>query len=462
RQVDPRGRRAVEDRHQTRAEHPRADPEIRLLQRCDLHGLPLQEHPVDDDPGADDPDQEEEREEEGARHDRDLLGPQLRLLRRGRTRRWRRMRIPISHLHPPIATANARSDAPGPRGAGRRRPGSGARSRPVRGEARPRAGRSTTTRGRRTWGSRGRRKTPSRRSASPSVVAALPSFSLRNAPVVDPGIPAGGPAMQDTRREREAGAAPGTGPTLDDMEREVRLFVGTKRGLFVLRSSDDRRSWSVSPPLLAGREVYHAVLDPRDRRTVWAATDHAVWGAHIHRSDDGGETWTVLENGPHHDGERGLKAIWALTPGPGDEPDALYAGIEPAGLFVSRDRGESWQAVEALNEHPTNRTWQPAGGALALHSILIDPRTSDRIYCALSAGGVYRSDDGGRSWTPANRGTRADFLPGPAPEAGQCVHRLVLCPARPDRLYQQNHCGVYRSDDRGESWTEITGGLPSE
>lgn len=268
--------------------------------------------------------------------------------------------------------------------------------------------------------------------------------------------------MQDTRREREAGAAPGTGPTLDDMEREVRLFVGTKRGLFVLRSSDDRRSWSVSPPLLAGREVYHAVLDPRDGRTVWAATDHAVWGAHIHRSDDGGETWTLLENAPHHDDERGLKAIWALTPGPGDEPDALYAGIEPAGLFVSRDRGESWQAVEALNEHPTNRTWQPAGGALALHSILIDPRTSDRIYCALSAGGVYRSDDGGRSWTPANRGTRADFLPGPAPEAGQCVHRLVLCPARPDRLYQQNHCGVYRSDDRGESWTEITGGLPSE
>lgn len=268
--------------------------------------------------------------------------------------------------------------------------------------------------------------------------------------------------MQDTRREREAGAAPGTGPTLDDMEREVRLFVGTKRGLFVLRSSDDRRSWSVSPPLLAGREVYHAVLDPRDGRTVWAATDHAVWGAHIHRSDDGGETWTLLENAPHHDDERGLKAIWALTPGPGDEPDALYAGIEPAGLFVSRDRGESWQAVEALNEHPTNRTWQPAGGALALHSILIDPRTSDRIYCALSAGGVYRSDDGGESWVPLNHNVRADFLPQQYPEAGQCVHKLLLHPARPDRLYQQNHCGTYRSDDRGESWIEITDGLPSD
>ncbi|HEX6939198.1 MAG TPA: hypothetical protein VF158_07275 [Longimicrobiales bacterium] len=245
------------------------------------------------------------------------------------------------------------------------------------------------------------------------------------------------------------------------MKRRVVLMVGTKRGLFILRSDAARAAWTVSPPLLVGREVYHAWLDPRDGRTAWAATDHKVWGAHVHRSDDGGETWTVLEAAPHYADERGLTAVWALAPGPDAEGDTIFAGIEPAGLFVSRDRGASWSGVDPLNEHPTNRTWQPAGGGLALHSIATDPRDPARIYCALSAGGVYRSDDGGASWKPVNRGTRADFLPQPYPDAGQCVHKLRLHPARPDRLYQQSHCGVYRSDDRGESWTEITDGLPS-
>jgi len=239
-------------------------------------------------------------------------------------------------------------------------------------------------------------------------------------------------------------------------------MIGTQRGLFVAVSDEGRRAWRLSAPMLVGREVYHAWLDPRDGRTAWAATDHKVWGAHVHRSDDRGESWTVLEAAPHYPDERGLKAIWALAPGPASEPDTLYAGIEPAGLFVSRDRGESWSGVEPLNEHPTNRTWQPAGGGLALHSILIDPRDSSRIYCALSAGGVYRSEDGGASWTPINAGTRADFLPQRYPEAGQCVHKLRLHPARPARLYQQSHCGVYRSDDRGDTWTEITDGLPSD
>ncbi len=246
------------------------------------------------------------------------------------------------------------------------------------------------------------------------------------------------------------------------MARQVYLMIGTQRGLFVAVSDESRRAWRFSAPMLVGREVYHAWLDPRDGRTAWAATDHKVWGAHVHRSDDRGESWTVLEAAPHYADERGLEAIWALAPGPASEPDALYAGIEPAGLFVSRDRGASWHGVESLNEHPTNRTWQPAGGGLALHSMLTDPRDPSRIYCALSAGGVYRSDDGGASWKPINAGTRADFLPQQYPEAGQCVHKLRLHPARPDRLYQQSHCGVYRSDDRGETWTEITDGLPSD
>ncbi|MBI4546103.1 MAG: hypothetical protein HY703_12965, partial [Gemmatimonadetes bacterium] len=246
------------------------------------------------------------------------------------------------------------------------------------------------------------------------------------------------------------------------MAREVRLFIGTRRGLFLARSGAERAQWTFSEPLLEGREVYHAWLDPRDGRTAWAATDHTVWGAHVHGSEDRGETWQVLEEAPHYQDGRGLQAIWALAPGHAGAPDTLYAGIEPAGLFGSRDRGVSWSGVAALNEHPTHGTWQPAGGGLALHSIHVDPRTPQRMYCAISAGGVYRSEDGGASWVPANRGVRAEFLPQLYPETGQCVHKLVLHPARPDRLYQQNHCGVYRSDDRGETWLEITTGLPSD
>lgn len=239
------------------------------------------------------------------------------------------------------------------------------------------------------------------------------------------------------------------------------LLVGTKRGLFVARSDDDRATWRISEPRLVGREVYHAFIDARDG-TAWAATDHAVWGAHVHRSDDGGETWETLEAAPHYADERGLKAIWFLAPGSAHEPDTLYAGIEPAGLFVSRDRGVSWESVASLNDHHTNITWQPAGGGLALGSIQHDPHDANRIFCSLSAGGVYRSDDGGASWHTCNRGVRAEFLPDRYPQAGQCVHRVLAHPARAGRLYQQNHCGVYRSDDGGDSWVEITKGLPSE
>jgi photosystem II stability/assembly factor-like uncharacterized protein len=240
----------------------------------------------------------------------------------------------------------------------------------------------------------------------------------------------------------------------------VRLLVGTYRGLFIARS-EDRAAWRFEGPLLEGREVYHAIHDPRTD-ALWAATSHKVWGAHVHRSDDGGRTWSVLDAAPHHPDDRGLKAIWFLAPGPPDVPDTLWAGIEPAGLFVTRDAGETWESVTSLNDHPTADTWQPAGGGLALGGIQHDPGDPRRLYCALSAGGVYRSEDGGETWTPANAGVRADFLPRTYPDTGQCVHKLRLHPARPARLYQQNHCGVYRSDDRGASWIEITGGLPSE
>lgn len=246
------------------------------------------------------------------------------------------------------------------------------------------------------------------------------------------------------------------------MKPRVILLVGTKRGLFMAHSDHHREHWSVTPPLLEGREVFHAFVDPRDTRTLWAATDHAVWGPHVHRSDDGGRSWAVLEAAPHHADDRGLEAIWALAPGPVHTPDVIYAGIEPAGLFVSDDRGTSWQPLSGLNDHATRQTWQPAGGGLALHSILVDPRDANRIYCAISAGGVYRSDDGGVSWQPMNHGVRTDFLPDRYAPTGQCVHKLRLHPLQPERLYQQNHCGTYRSDDGGETWTEITPGLPSD
>jgi photosystem II stability/assembly factor-like uncharacterized protein len=244
------------------------------------------------------------------------------------------------------------------------------------------------------------------------------------------------------------------------MAEAVSLLVGTKRGLFVLRSDPGRRDWEVSEPKLVGREVYHAFLDPRDGRTAWAATDHAVWGAHVHRSDDLGQTWEVLEAAPHHPDERGLKAIWFLAPGPARLPDTLWAGIQPAGLFRSGDGGRGWEPVSSLNDHPTNVTWQAAGGGLALHSIFLDPRTPERVYCALSAGGVYRSDDGGATWhecpglTSLPSSDLWSYPPRPETHHVRCI---TPDPRASGRLYVCIEAGaLVRSDDGGDSWQDRT------
>jgi len=240
----------------------------------------------------------------------------------------------------------------------------------------------------------------------------------------------------------------------------VRLFVGTRRGLFAITSDAQRRNWQISEPMLVGREIYFVGVDHRDG-TIRATSTHKVWGPHIHVSRDHGETWDLLENAPHFDDERGLTAVWSIAPGPDAEPDTLFAGIEPAGLFVTHDAGATWQEVESLNRHDTSDTWQQAGGALALHSVQLakDQRT---LYCAVSAGGSYRSDDLGKSWHAINDNVRADFLPQRYPQAGQCVHRQIIHPLDAQIAWQQNHCGVYRTTDGGEHWAEITSDLPSE
>lgn len=244
----------------------------------------------------------------------------------------------------------------------------------------------------------------------------------------------------------------------------VLLLVGTRKGLFRLASTPERRDWRVEGPFLEGYEVYHARLDPRRPGHGWAAVRHEVWGAHLYGTEDGGRSWGPLPGRPSfpEGGDRTVEAIWHVAPGGEDDPERLWVGVEPAALFTSGDGGTTWRWIRSLEEHPTRGSWQPAKGGLALHSIQVDPRDPRRIYAALSAGGCYRTDDGGESWAAINDGVRADFLPTPTPRAGQCVHALRVHPARPDRLYQQNHCGTYRSDDRGESWTEISGNLPSD
>ena len=244
----------------------------------------------------------------------------------------------------------------------------------------------------------------------------------------------------------------------------VQLLIGTRKGLFLARSDDSRLRWSIEGPSIEGYEIYHAVLDSRSGKAGWAAVRHEVWGTHVYRTADGGRSWTPLSTRPAYppELEREVRAVWHLSPGGPDRPGRVWAGVEPAGLFVSDDSGDSWQWVESLERHPTRSAWQPAKGGLALHSIQADPAHAARLYVALSAGGCYRSEDEGRSWTAINRGVRADFLPDPDPEAGQCVHSLRAHPLMSGRLYQQNHCGTYRSDDAGESWSEITSDLPSD
>jgi hypothetical protein len=258
----------------------------------------------------------------------------------------------------------------------------------------------------------------------------------------------------------------------------VKVLVGTRKGAFIFTSDRDRRKWDVSDVLFKGWNMMHMTQDPRDGR-LHAAAGHYVYGPTTHYSDDQGQTWTqarsvpVLDRAsksgrppatpeemmdPNHkppEGPESLIKVWNITPGRSSEPGVLYAGVQPAALFKSTDSGESWSLIESLYDHPQRGQWFPGNGGLALHSIALDPAHPQRMYVGISAAGVYRTDDGGQTWLARNKNVRADFHPDRFPEFGQCVHKLGLHPARPEVLYQQNHCGIYRSDNCGDDWIDI-------
>ena len=243
----------------------------------------------------------------------------------------------------------------------------------------------------------------------------------------------------------------------------VVLLVGTKRGLFVL-SSKDRRNWSVDEPQLVGKHIFNAALDQRQRTRLFAAENGDFFGSYLRYSDDFGETWQQPKQGIQFSEESGrkLENIWLVQPGRTSEPDIVYAGIDPASLWVSTDAGETWDIEPNLEAHATREQWNPGAGGLCLHSIVPDYSNPSRMWIGISAVGCMRTDDGGKTWAFANKNTRAGFLPDPYPEFGQCIHRLLQHPNRPDVLYQQNHCGVYKSETAGNDWIDIQRDLPSE
>jgi photosystem II stability/assembly factor-like uncharacterized protein len=247
---------------------------------------------------------------------------------------------------------------------------------------------------------------------------------------------------------------------------DVLLLIGTMKGAFILRAGADRQRWDVGGPYFPGSAVYAMAYDSRaGRQRIWAGPNSMHWGGLLRSSDDFGQTWTNPEAAnvkfPESTG-KALKQIWQIAPGRDGEPDTLYCGVEPAAVFTSRDAGATWSLNEGLWNHPQREKWEPGGGGLCLHTILLDPADLKRIRIAVSTGGMYVTEDGGATWRPSNQGVRADFLPDKHPEFGQCVHKVTQSPQKPERMFLQNHWGLYRSDDRGESWIDIANGVPSD
>ena len=278
----------------------------------------------------------------------------------------------------------------------------------------------------------------------------------------------------------------------------VRLLVGTKKGAFVLTSDGNRKKWNVAGPHFAGWEIYHVKGSPADPNRIFASQTSGWFGQIIQRSNDGGKTWeqpgtppgqptstpegmpigesnkfvydTSAEtgkplsthqffDGTQHPWE--FKRVWHLEPSLAD-PDTVYAGVEDAAMFRTTDGGKSWHELAGLRGHPSGPKWQPGAGGMGLHTIVLDRANPGRIYIAISAAGVFRSDDAGKTWRPMNKGLKSKYLPEPTPEVGHCVHRIALHPSRPNVLFMQLHWNVMRSDDAGESWQKVSGNLPTD
>lgn len=254
----------------------------------------------------------------------------------------------------------------------------------------------------------------------------------------------------------------------------VRVLVGTRKGAFVLTADGKRDRWEVSGPHFAGWEVYHLKGSPVDPDRLYASQSSGWFGQLIQRSDDGGKTWEPVGNQFVYDGVPGthqfydgtprpweFKRVWHLEPSLTD-PETVYAGVEDAAMFRTGDGGKTWQELSGLRGHGSGSQWQPGAGGLCLHTILLDPGNPARMFVAISAAGAFRTDDGGETWRPINRGLKSEGIPDPASEVGHCVHRIAMHRSRPSVLFMQKHWDVMRSDDAGESWREVSGNLPTD
>ncbi len=254
----------------------------------------------------------------------------------------------------------------------------------------------------------------------------------------------------------------------------IRVLVGTRKGAFVLTSDDGRGRWDISGPHFPGWEMYHVAGSPADPARLYASQSTGWFGQLIQRSDDGGRTWEPMGNKFEYEGVPGTHQWYDGTPHPWEfarvwhlepsltDPDTVYAGVEDAALFRSIDGGQTWQELPGLRCHDSAPSWQPGAGGMCLHTIVLDPDDPARIFAAISAAGVFRSDDAGKTWQPANRGLQSQGIPASEAEVGHCVHRIASHPSRPHVLFMQKHWDVMRSDDAGESWREISGNLPTD
>lgn len=254
----------------------------------------------------------------------------------------------------------------------------------------------------------------------------------------------------------------------------VRVLVGTRKGAFILTSNQERKDWQVDGPHFGGWEIYHMKGSPIDPNRLYASQSGGWFGQIIQRSDDGGATWEPVGNEFSYQGVPGthqwydgtahpweFKRVWHLEPSLTDL-DTVYAGVEDAALFRSTDGGQTWHELAGLRGHGSGADWQPGAGGMCLHTIVLDPNNPERMFIAISAAGAFRTEDGGKTWQPINRGLRSEFMPNPEAEVGHCVHRIAMHPARPDVLFMQKHWDVMRSDNAGELWHEISGDLPSD